>query len=538
MLTDHLLVRRAARELNRTLAGRRVRDIGLTDRASVEIVFGGKGGGAALQIEPFTTPPLLWLEADVPLSLAAEPAWLRAAGAIVRGGTLAAVRARAGDRVVALEFGARSRFGVESSSRLILELVPRFGNVVALRGETIVAAAKTFSPAENHERSVEIGRPYELPPLPRARIDRAAFEARLSDASARLAALRDYLPALPRLIATSLVAQAKELALGPSELAAWFETQANEAEATASGDGPVHVYRKHGQLVQAHIVPLAQFEDLEHTTAAHLLPLFAETASASSSGRGPAQIERTRESLLRAVRRRDEAIRSQLEQIAQRERHLGERNQLRAEGERIYAQLFELPESERAAAKNEASTLFARYKKATTALPRILARRQILERERAELETLAWEIERADAQSLDEIESDLDRKAKKRAPSAARRKIVALDLPSGSRLYVGRSPRENAEVTFSIARPDDLWFHARNVPGAHVVLATNGRDAPDDDEIAMAASIAAYHSRARASASVDVDFTRRKYVRKQKNAAPGMVWYTDFKTIRVSPRAS
>jgi predicted ribosome quality control (RQC) complex YloA/Tae2 family protein len=337
------------------------------------------------------------------------------------------------------------------------------------------------------------------------------------------------------LVATSLAAQARSLEFSSSELAVWFDAQSNAADSAASNDGPLHVYRKNGELVQVHVVPLAQFDDLEHETVAHLLPIFTEAANAASSGRGAGEVERTREALLRTVRRRDEAIRAQLDQIAQREQNLGERDKLRAEGERIYAQLHELPEVDRSSAKDEASALFARYKKANIALPRVAARKQVLERERAELETLSWEIERADSDSLDEIESDLDRKTRSR-PAATRRKIVAIDLPSGARLYVGRSPRENAEVTFSIARPDDLWFHARSVPGAHVVLATNDRSIPSDGEIAMAASIAAYHSRARASANVDVDYTRRKYVRKQKNAAPGMVWYTDFKTIRVSPR--
>lgn len=537
MLTDHLLIRRIARELDQRLAGRRVRDAGLTDRASVEIVFGGKGSGAALQIEPFATPPLVWLEEDVPLALDPEPAWLRAAGAIVRGATLGSVKARAGDRVLAFEFGARSRFGVESSSRLVVELVPRFGNIVALRGDTIVAAAKTFSPAENQQRSVEVGRAYELPPLQTPRIDRAAFEALLFDSGAWLAALRDYLPGVPRLVATSFAAQARSLALSPAELATWFEDQARELDAAASSGEPVHVYRKDGELVQVHLVPLWQYADLEHATEAKLLPLFAEAAAAQSSGRGHTDIERTRSAMLRTIRRRAEAIGSQLAQIAEREGNLSERDRLRVEGERIYAQLHELPENDRAAAKDEAAALFARYKKANAALPRIAARRQVLERERGALETLAWEIERADAQALDEIAADLDREAIK-PPSRPARKIVAVDLPSGARLYVGRSPRENVEVTFSIARPDDLWFHARNVPGAHVVLTTNDRSAPSDDEITTAAAIAAYHSKARASANVDVDYTRRKFVRKQKNAGPGMVWYTDFKTVRVSPRAS
>ncbi|MGH7330193.1 MAG: NFACT RNA binding domain-containing protein, partial [Polyangiaceae bacterium] len=145
----------------------------------------------------------------------------------------------------------------------------------------------------------------------------------------------------------------------------------------------------------------------------------------------------------------------------------------------------------------------------------------------------------SDSEALEEIAHDLDGKpAAARAANAKGRKPQVIELPSGARLYVGRSPRENADITFTIARPNDLWFHARNTPGAHVVLVQDGRAAPSDDDIAQAAAIAAFNSRARDSAHVDVDYTRRKYVRKQKNAAPGMVWYTDFKTIRVAPRAN
>jgi predicted ribosome quality control (RQC) complex YloA/Tae2 family protein len=182
-------------------------------------------------------------------------------------------------------------------------------------------------------------------------------------------------------------------------------------------------------------------------------------------------------------------------------------------------------------AKENAARYFERYRKAASSFAHLGKRRSSLESERAELEQLVWEVERADASSLIEIAADLRGKP---APRVVRR-ITPLELPSGGRVYVGHSPRENVEITFRIGKPNDLWFHARNVPGAHVVLQTTGsRDAPPED-IKEAARLAAYHSRARSSAAVDVDYTARKYVRKQRDGAAGMVWYTNAKTIRVNP---
>ncbi len=95
---------------------------------------------------------------------------------------LGSVRARRGDRVLVLTFGTASRFGVESEFRLVLELVPRYGNVVLLRERVVVAAAKQFSPAENEARSVQVGLPYEPPPLPKPSLDFAGFTPALEGA--------------------------------------------------------------------------------------------------------------------------------------------------------------------------------------------------------------------------------------------------------------------------------------------------------------------------------------------------------------------
>ena len=91
-------------------------------------------------------------------------------------------------------------------------------------------------------------------------------------------------------------------------------------------------------------------------------------------------------------------------------------------------------------------------------------------------------------------------------------------------------------MTFQDAAPEDLWLHARGLPGAHVVLRDVGDD-PDDELVAAAATVAAYFSAARDERGVDVDVTRRKFVRAIARAGPGQVTYRNERTIRVRPRA-
>ena len=99
---------------------------------------------------------------------------------------------------------------------------------------------------------------------------------------------------------------------------------------------------------------------------------------------------------------------------------------------------------------------------------------------------------------------------------------------------VGRSPKENERLTFSVAGPNDYWFHARGIPGAHVIVKTNGAEI-SVRQIEEAAALAAGHSRGADSVHVEVDYTQRKHVRRHSSGRAGLVWYTDFQTVRVRP---
>jgi predicted ribosome quality control (RQC) complex YloA/Tae2 family protein len=124
---------------------------------------------------------------------------------------------------------------------------------------------------------------------------------------------------------------------------------------------------------------------------------------------------------------------------------------------------------------------------------------------------------------------------KKGAPKAKAPSPLRLRLGDHT-VYVGRTARQNDEATFDLGRPEDIWLHARGVTGAHVILRVDAGK-PSEALIRQAAQIAAWHSAARAAASVPVDVTERRHVRKIKGGPPGAVTYSGERTLQVPPRA-
>ncbi len=105
---------------------------------------------------------------------------------------------------------------------------------------------------------------------------------------------------------------------------------------------------------------------------------------------------------------------------------------------------------------------------------------------------------------------------------------------SGYSIWVGRSQRENADLTFRQARPDDMWFHVKQSPGSHVILGC-GKSHPNLDDLLDAAELAVFYSQASQSSMVPVDYTRRKFVRKRPHGEPGQVLYRQEKTLYITP---
>ena len=189
--------------------------------------------------------------------------------------------------------------------------------------------------------------------------------------------------------------------------------------------------------------------------------------------------------------------------------------------------------------QQNAAKYYKRYTKAKTAEKYLAEQMALARRDLDYLESVLEELSRAETE-LDFLDirgelrdaGFLRRQGKKEQNRPA--KPLEFRTTSGFRVLVGRNNRQNDKLTLKDADYRDLWFHVQKLHGSHVILCTNGGE-PGDQDITEAASLAAYYSQAKDSANVPVDCTQVKYVKKPAGARPGMVIYTTYRTVNVTP---
>ena len=182
---------------------------------------------------------------------------------------------------------------------------------------------------------------------------------------------------------------------------------------------------------------------------------------------------------------------------------------------------------------------YTRMKNAEKELTRQL---ELGQQELSYLKSVLEELNRAESEAeLEEIRRELQDGGYLRADSAKRKmkqgKVPPMRFEStdGYPIYVGRNNRQNEELTFKLARKDDLWLHAQKVHGSHVIISCSGTK-PPDDTITQAAQLAAYYSENMGGGqNLPVDVTEVKQVKKIPNGKPGMVIYHTYRTVIVNP---
>ena len=157
------------------------------------------------------------------------------------------------------------------------------------------------------------------------------------------------------------------------------------------------------------------------------------------------------------------------------------------------------------------------------------------------LESVLEELNRADTEAaLEEIRQELQAGGYLR-PDTGKKKMKQGKLPpmrfestDGFPIYVGRNNRQNDELTFRLARKDDLWCHASKVHGSHVIISCGGKT-PPDNTVTQAAQLAACYAETTGGQNIPVDVTTVKQVKKIPSGKPGMVIYHTYKTVIVNP---
>lgn len=201
-----------------------------------------------------------------------------------------------------------------------------------------------------------------------------------------------------------------------------------------------------------------------------------------------------------------------------------------------------------------AKRYFKKYNKLKNELKIVTIQKEETQRELSYIESIVYELEASStieeiASIFEEISENVIFKDKISYKNKNNSKIKKSKLTKnknisfnplkytidGYTLLVGRNNKGNDYLTLKYAKKTDLWFHTKDIHGSHAILLLNNKT-PDTDILIKCAQITAYHSKARNSSNVPVDFCEAKYVKKPNGAKPGMVIYTNNQTLNVNPK--
>ena len=195
-----------------------------------------------------------------------------------------------------------------------------------------------------------------------------------------------------------------------------------------------------------------------------------------------------------------------------------------------------------------AKKFFKKYHKLKNTLEIVSIQKQDTEKEIDYLESIVYELENANSISdLDEIYLEISENGifkgkeksnikknkvnKKKVHDEYEPIIYTVD---GFTLYVGKNNKQNDYITTKLGKNEDYWFHTKDIRGSHCLLKCNGKNVKEHTLVACC-QIAAFHSKAKLSSNVPVDYCFVKYVKKPNGSKPGMVIYTNNKTMNVNP---
>ncbi len=205
--------------------------------------------------------------------------------------------------------------------------------------------------------------------------------------------------------------------------------------------------------------------------------------------------------------------------------------------------VIDIPISPILSPQQNAAKFYKDYTRMKNAEKELTKQMELGENELYYLKSVLEELSRAQTDAeLEAIKQELQEGGYLRA-DAGKKKMKQGKVPpmrfestDGYPIYVGRNNKQNEELTFRLARKDDIWCHASKVHGSHVIISCGGTT-PPDDTITQAAQLAAYYSETSGGQNIPVDVTPVKQVKKIPNGKPGMVIYHTYRTVIANPYA-
>ena len=496
------------------------------------------------------------------------------------GARLSDIRQEGFERVVTLEFDTRDEMGFACTRRIVAEIMGKYSNLIFTDGDgKIISALKTIDFTTSAQRQVLPGMRYELPP-PQDKdnpleVDFNRF-TELYNAENPEKPLDKFILSrfmgISATVAREMVTIATRHTDTPVRYAtveeAWRGFDAVISRIKEGNYAPTMVYDGQNAVEYA-FCPLTQYQSPVETrpfeSASAMLDAYFETRDKES------RIRQRAADVLRLLTNAESRIKKKLD-IQRSELQDCEKAEVyKKYGDMITANLWQLQRGmkqaeitdyevwdeekeeygtviidldERLTPSANAQRYYKKYTKARNAKVELAKQIELGEAELAYIYTVFDALTRAEtANDLAEIRDELYRSgyasrmkgyaAPKKQPAPT---VAKFRTTNGYLVYCGKNNLQNEHITHKLADRNDYWFHAKGVPGSHVVMVTNGEE-PDAQDFTDAASIAAHYSKAAGGAQIPVDYLLVRHVRKVPGAKPGFVTYHTNWTAYVTPDA-
>ena len=467
----------------------------------------------------------------------------------LEGAKLLKIKQLDNDRVVYFEFLTRNELGDKLPLLLSAEIMGRYSNVILINQSTnkIIDTIKHVGMDQNRYRTLLPGATYRQPPTQNKENpfeqDSNTFEELIQKYPNREVLADNLLKQYQGISKDNALALADKLHSSNNFVQAFNDF-------LAMTEDPIPTMNGNNFSIFAD-----NPNDKKFTTLSEMLDVFYHTKANRD------RVQQQGGQLLHVIRKNLQRNKKKLKKLSNELKATENADEYRIKGEVLTTYLYQIKRgmtkitlpnfydnnkeitislSNQLSPSQNAQKYFKKYQKLKNAVTFVNEQIELTQKEVAYLEEIQTQIELATPADLDDIKTELQQEGyiKKKQQKSKRSSRVKINKPEsfvasdGTEILVGKNNLQNEKLTLHTAKKTDIWLHAKNIPGSHVIIKSNN---PSDETLFEAAMLAAYFSKFRSSANVPIDYVQVKNIRKPNGSKPGFVIYEGQKTLTVTP---
>ncbi len=576
MALDGMTLRHVVNELKTTALGSRVYQIYQPNRDEIMLILRTQDGNKRLLLSTRANSPRVHFTKYSVENPASPPMLCMLMRKRLGGGKLVDIRQAGLDRIISFDFDCTNELGDRVRITAVVEIMGKYSNVIFVDGDgVIIDALKRVDMTMSSQRLVLPNLKYEYPtPQDKLNIllaDSGDVVEKIINSPAEkplnkaiLGAVQGISPVICRELEHNVLGdkQASNKTLDDSDKERLREEieKLSDMVLTYSGK-PFSLYHKgDSKPFDLTFIDVKQYgslcESREYESFCELLDsYYIERDSADRMRVKAADLSRLLNNLINRATNKLNIQRQELENCADRE-------QLRIKGDLLQANLYRIERGAQSVVvenfydennseleitlnpalspAQNAQKYYKDYNKAKNAQQILTVQIRKGEEELVYLESLKDVLSRVRTEKelnqvrLEFMEQGYIKRNKSMTKKSSQLPPLEYTTSDGFKILVGRNNRQNDQLTMKTASKRDYWFHTKDIPGSHTIVVTDGRELTENAVI-EAARVAAYHSKARESTNVPVDYTLVKHVSKPNGAKPGMVIFVNNRTVYVDP---